>query len=76
VTGLAYIWKKEEVGQSDALTVAFLEANRDGSRGAVACRLAADDGQRDRVNGEQEEGSLLHQCVVDQWIPSRRQERN
>jgi len=51
VTGLAYakgvdIWKEEGVGRSVG---GVLEAGRDGSRGAVACRLAADGEQRDRV---------------------------
>ncbi len=42
--------------------MALLEARRDGSRGAVACRLAADGEQRDRVL-ERKTRNLLQQGV-------------
>lgn len=80
MTGLACakgveIWKEEEVGLSDALSVAFLEASRDGSRGAVACRLAADGEQRDRVL-ERKKRNIFQQGVVDPPIRWCSQERN
>lgn len=65
--------EEEEDGLSDALSVAFLEASRDGSRGAVACRLAADGEQRDRVL-ERKKRESSQAGVVDPPIRCSRQE--
>jgi len=56
------VWRLGRKRKSDALSVAFLEARRDGSRGAVACRLAADGEQRDKVL-ERKERILFQQGV-------------